>query len=121
MPGTNPHILAIIPLLTETVRFRISGTSGNDPVDGGAKCRALVRPIEPDAANIGAAKDGERWTVRFIVSELITFNRLAKGSVIEADNINKAWPQLTVQERPRLKDGICTLTCSARELGGIRP
>ena len=118
MPCISTHILAFRRFATETVCFRISGKTSADSVDGGAKCRALVRQIEPDVTNIGNAGSGERWTVRFVVSDLTSFNRVAIGTVIERDRINNAWPILTVKERPKIKDGICTLTCSANEIGG---
>lgn len=118
MSGITPHILAIKPLLTATVNFRISGKTREDAVNGGARCRALVKQVNPSAENIGTGvKAGEQWVVRFIASELQSFNRIAIGSVIEADGANHAWPQLAVQKRPYVLNGICTLECSANETG----
>jgi len=116
-PDTNPHVRAFRPLAKETVTFRLSGETRAEPVDGGAKCRALVRLVNANAENVGSMKAGEHWVVRFVASDLKSFTNVAKGTVIEADRVSNAWPQLTVQKRPQVNNGICTLDCSANEMG----
>jgi len=119
MPDTNLHITAFRPLARDTVSFRISGADASKHVDAGARCRALVKLINPSVESLGRAKNCEHWVVRFVAEDLITFqNFIAEGNTVEADRLGNKWPELRIQKRPHIMNGICTLECSARELGG---
>jgi len=105
------------PIYTERIRIRIGNVNAGAPNDV-AECRACVMQADPNAETQGQAKKTEKWVVLIPETEVMSFNKIAIGSVIEADTIKRAWPLMSVQKRPYMLAGDYVLECSARELGG---
>lgn len=107
---------AFVPLMDRTIVVKINAGHKSEDI---LTMSACVRVSAPDGATTGLSSNSEKWTVTLKESDWLSPRPATRGTIIEEDKINFAYPKLTVQHVNKL-GGLIVFECSANELAPVR-